>query len=47
MTTPDTSQYMIAGHVVFAVVMFVYIVSIYWRWRNLEQDIQTIEEAKK
>jgi hypothetical protein len=43
----ETSQYMIAGHAIFGVVMFAYIVSIYWRWRNLQRDIETLQELDK
>jgi hypothetical protein len=46
-TPPDTSGYMIAGYVVFVVVMAIYLISFMARRRNLEQDLsalQTIEE---
>jgi hypothetical protein len=41
--TPDTSGYMIAGYVVFVVVMAIYLVSFFTRRRNLEQDLATLQ----
>ncbi len=46
-TTPDTSGYFIAGYVVIFVVMLVYIISLFVRQRNLEQDYETLEELEK
>lgn len=43
-TTPDTSNYMIAGYVIAFVVMGLYVASIYLRSRNLNQDKATLEE---
>jgi hypothetical protein len=43
-TTPDTSGYMIAGYVVAFIVMGIYVASIYIRSRNLERDMETLEE---
>ncbi len=40
---PDTSAYMIAGYVVFAVIMGIYLASFIIRRRNLEQDLKTLE----
>ncbi len=40
---PDTSGYMIAGYVVFAVIMVIYLASFMIRHRNLEQDLKTLE----
>ncbi len=40
---PDTSSYMIAGYVVFAVIMGIYLASFFIRRRNLEQDLKTLE----
>jgi hypothetical protein len=40
--TPDTSGYMIAGYVVFVVLMAIYLVSFLARKRNLEQDLGTL-----
>jgi hypothetical protein len=47
---PDTSGYMIAGYVIFVVVMAIYLISFIARRRNLEQDLitlRTIEAEKK
>ncbi len=41
--TPDTSSYMIAGYVIFAVLMAIYVVSFLARRRNLERDLTTLE----
>ena len=46
-TTPDTVNYMIAGYVVFAVVMIAYLVSLYTRWRNLERDQRMLDEIDR
>ncbi len=45
--TPDTVNYMIVGHVVFAVVMLVYIVSLVVRWNNLKREEQTLQDLEK
>ena len=37
-TTPDTSGYMLAGFVISFVVMGLYVLSIYLRDRNLNQE---------
>lgn len=42
--TPDTVNYMIAGYVVFALVMAVYIASLVSRWRNLKREEHMLEE---
>jgi hypothetical protein len=50
MDTPDTSTYMIAGFVISFVTMGIYILSLYLRNRNLNQDMETLEaldEKKK
>ena len=46
-TTPDTSGYMIAGFAIAFLVMAVYVVSIYLRARNLNQDKTMLEELDK
>ena len=43
---PDTSTYMIAGYVVFVLIMAIYLVSLFARRRNLEQDLTTLESLK-
>lgn len=45
--TPDTLNYMIAGYVVFAVIMVSYLVSLYRRWRNLENELHILDETEK
>jgi hypothetical protein len=40
---PDTSAYMIAGYVSFAVILGLYLASFMIRRRNLEQDLRTLE----
>lgn len=42
-TIPDTSGYMIAGYVVAFFVMGLYVFSMYLRYRNLNQDLETLE----
>jgi hypothetical protein len=44
---PNTSVYMIAGYVVFFTVSIIYLISLLLRWRNLKQDLETLEEIKK
>jgi len=43
-TTPDTSNYMIAGYIFVFVVMALYLASMYIRARNLKQDQATLED---
>ena len=45
--TPDTSGYMIAGYVVAFLVMALYVASIYFRKRNLDQDMTILKEMDK
>jgi hypothetical protein len=45
--TPNTVNYMIGGYVVFAVVMVVYILSLYTRWRSLQNEQKMLEEMEK
>lgn len=45
--TPDTFNYMIGGHVVFAIVMLVYIASLVTRWNNLRSEEQALKELEK
>lgn len=44
---PNTSGYMIAGYVIFFVVMAIYLASLFIRWRNLNQDLRMLEEMEK
>jgi hypothetical protein len=43
-TMPDTSNYMIAGFVVSFVTMGIYVISMYIRNKNLQRDLETLEE---
>jgi hypothetical protein len=45
--TPDTSGYMIAGYAVVFIVMGLYVVSLYLRNRNLNRDVEMLEELDK
>jgi len=42
--TPNTDNYMIAGYVVFFVVMILYLGSLLLRHRNLVQDYEVLQE---
>lgn len=42
--TPDTSGYMIAGFVISFVVMGLYVASLSLRRRNLQRDMEMLEE---
>jgi len=44
---PDTSAYMIAGYVVFFIIAAIYLVSLFVRWRNINQDMTTLETIEK
>jgi hypothetical protein len=44
--TPDTSGYMIAGYAIFFAISILYVISLVVRRRNLEKDLQTLEEMK-
>ena len=44
---PNTSGYMIAGYVIFFVVMAIYLASLFIRWRNLDQDLRMLEEMER
>ena len=46
-TTPDTVNYMLAGYIVFAVLMVAYVVSLYTRWRDLEREQHMLDEIEK
>ena len=45
--TPDTSGYMVAGYAIAFIVMALYVASIYFRNRNLNQDMTMLEEMDK
>ena len=45
--TPDTVNYMIAGYIVFSVVMIAYVASLIVRWNNLRQEELALKELEK
>jgi len=44
---PDTSAYMIAGYAVFFIIAAIYIVSLFIRSRNINQDMNALEAIEK
>ena len=44
--TPDTSGYMIAGYAVAFIVMGIYVLSMYVRWRNLRRDVEMLNSLE-
>ena len=42
--TPNTLNYMVAGYIIFAVVMSVYVASLISRWRNLRRENEILNE---
>ena len=42
--TPDTTNFMIFGYAVIFGVMFLYILSLYLRRRNLEMDMALLQD---
>ncbi len=44
--TPDTSVYMIAGYTIFLVVSLIYLASLLLRARNLNRDLDTLEDLE-
>ena len=43
---PDTVDYMIAGYVVLTIVISIYILSIYFRWKKTCQDVENYIESE-
>jgi hypothetical protein len=43
---PDTFSYMLAGYIVIFGVMAIYLISLVIRHRNLNQDLETLEELE-
>lgn len=43
----DTAQYMVAGYAIAFGVMFLYVASLYIRYRNLNRDISLFEEMEQ
>ena len=44
LTTPETTDFMIAGYIVIFSVMIVYTISLYLRRKKLVQDLKILEE---
>ena len=42
----ETTRYMIAGYSVIFIVMFLYIASIFIRYRDLKRDLETLSEME-
>jgi len=40
----DTSNYMLAGYVIFFIVMILYPLSLYLRQRKLQKDLELLED---
>ena len=47
LNTIDTSNYMIAGYAVLAIVLGVYLASFFTRFRSLKQDLELLEEIEQ
>lgn len=45
-TTPDTSSYMIAGYTIAFILLAVYLVSLFVRWRNLSRDYEVLKSLE-
>lgn len=45
-TPADTTTYMIAGYAIIFGVMLLYIISLYLRNRNLENDLDVLQEIE-
>ncbi|MBE0699470.1 MAG: hypothetical protein IH586_21310 [Anaerolineaceae bacterium] len=43
----NTLNYMLAGYGVIFGIMFIYLASLFIRWRNLKQDEEILEQVKK
>jgi hypothetical protein len=39
-------RYMLAGYSVILIVLAVYIISLFIRWRSLKQDLHSLEEIE-
>jgi hypothetical protein len=42
--TPDTVDYMIAGYAVLTVILTVYLLSIFLRWRKAKAEYKLLQE---
>lgn len=47
MTTPETTNYLILGYIVFSAVMLIYLASLVIRLRNLKQDLETLKDLEE
>jgi hypothetical protein len=43
-STPDTSKYMLAGYVIFFTALTLYPLSLYLRHRNLQKDLELLDD---
>jgi len=46
-SVPDTSRFFIAGYTVAFVTLGLYLLSLWWRFRSLQKDIETLQELDK
>jgi HAMP domain-containing protein len=40
-------KYMLAGYAAIFLVLVIYLFSLFFRWRRLKRDLQTLEELEK
>ena len=45
--TPETLIYMLIGYAIFFGLPLFFVLSLWWRQRNLEKDVDVLEELKK
>ena len=45
--TPETFNYMLMGYAVFFGLPLLFILSLWWRQRNVEKDLEVLEELKR
>ncbi len=45
--TPDTVTYMLMGYAVFFIFPALFIASLWWRQRNLQKDLEVLDELKR
>ena len=45
--TAVSLKYMFAGYTAIFVILIIYLVSLFARWRRLEQDLKMLKEIKK
>ena len=44
--TPDTQNYLILGYAIGFAILFVIVLSIWWRFRSLAADVQALEQLE-